>query len=73
MKDSHALGNTKPPLLLSIEKAIMEKLLSIASGEVRVKAGVRDLVVGLPWAEINHLGDNDIANTWFKPRMYELS
>ena len=73
MQDSHALGNTKPPLLLYMEKAIIDMLFRIASGEMRVKAGVRDLAVGLPWAQINDLGDNDNTNTWFKPRMYEIS
>lgn len=73
LKDSHALGNTKPPLLVLIEKAIMSMLFRIASGEVRVKTGIRDLVVELPWEEINRLGDNDDENIWFKPRMYESS
>ncbi len=67
MKDSHALGNTKPPLLILIEKAIMVMLFRIASGEVRVKAGIRDLVFELPWADINRLADNEDVNTWFKP------
>lgn len=70
MKDSHALGNTKPPLLILIEKAIMVMLFRIASGEVRVKAGIRDLVFELPWADINRLGDNEDVNTWFKPCGY---
>lgn len=72
MKDSHALGNTKPPLVLRIEKAIMEMLFSIATGETRVKAAVRDLAVGLPWTEINGLGNNDNINNWFISRMFEI-
>ncbi len=66
-KDSHALGNTKPPLLLLIEKSIFRMLFNIARGQVRIKKAVQDLVVGLPWEEIEHLGENDIVNTWFKP------
>lgn len=50
----------------------MDMLFRIASGEMRVKAGVRDLAVRFPWAEINDLGDNDSRNTWFKPRMCEV-
>lgn len=73
VKDSHALGNSKPPLLLLIEKYIIRMLFNIASGEVRVKAAIQDLVVGLPWAEIDRLqGDDDIVNTWFKPRMSKV-
>ena len=51
----------------------MMMLFRIASGEVRVKVGIRDLVEGLPWEVINRLGDDDVENTWFKPRMYEIS
>ena len=73
MKDSHALGNTKPPLLILVEKAIMMMLFRIARGEVRVKVGIRALAEELPWEVINRLGDDDVENTWFKPRMYEIS
>ncbi len=73
MKDSHALGNTKPPLLILVEKAIMMMLFRIARGEVRVKVGIRALAEELPWEVINNLGDDDDENTWFKPCMYEIS
>ena len=73
MKDSHALGNTKPPLLLALERIILKMLFNIARGDVRIKSAVRDLVVGLPWAEIDRLGENNIVNTWFKPCMSKKS
>ncbi len=66
-KDFHALGNSKPPLVLLIEKTIIRTLFNIASGKVRIKPAVQDLVVGLPWAEIDRLAENDPVNTWFKP------
>ena len=43
-------------------------LFNIARGKVRIKTAVQDLVVGLPWEEIERLGENDIVNIWFKPR-----
>lgn len=44
-------------------------LFNVARGDVRIKVAVRHLVVGLPWAEIGRLEENDIVNTWFKPCM----
>ena len=68
---STCLGNSKPQVLVDVEKAIWRTLMSLASGMVDPFDLLHQLSDGLPWDNIRALSSTD--SEWFNLGKFVLS
>ncbi|KAF8177879.1 hypothetical protein BJ912DRAFT_1063436 [Pholiota molesta] len=65
-KESQQLGNWRSPLLVRMEKTVLENVFGVANGSLDASQAFTAIIQSLPWTEINDMLADDPTNTRFR-------
>jgi hypothetical protein len=60
------LGNWRSPLLVRMEKTVLENVFGVANGSLDASQAFTAIIQSLPWTEINDMLADDPTNTRFR-------